>query len=423
MKKNLKPSHELNIPTFQTNPSEVKKLIMSPDTKKATVIDKIPPKLVKIATDVLTTPLSLAINSSIVKRAFPDAAKVASVFPVDKKTNDKNKISNFRPVSVLNTFSKVYEIIIKNHLVSIMNNHFSPYVAAYRQNYSCQHVLLRLIEEWRLAGGVLMDLSKAFDCIPHDLLIAKLLAYKIDDKIVQIFFSYLQNQKQCVIINNISSEFLNIISGVPQGSIAGPILFNVFVNDFFFFIKRTSVHNFADDNTLSSFAKTVSDLIKTLEDGSRDAINYFSMNHMTANPDKFKAIILDKQNSDFSNTKTSVNNENLEIVPSVKLLEIQIDSQLNFNIHINNICKSAANQLNALIRLNCFLGIDEKKVLVNSFVLSNFNYCPLVWFISSTKSWKEIENLQKRALRFLLNDYQSSYEKLLEKSDKSTTNL
>ena len=114
----------------------------------------------------------------------------------------------------------------------------------YRQNYSCQHVLRRLIEEWRLkldndylVGGVLMDFSKAFDCIPHDLLIAKLLAYKIDDKIVQIFFSYLQNRKQCVKINNISSEFLNIISGVPQGSIAGPILFNVFINDFSFLLK------------------------------------------------------------------------------------------------------------------------------------------------------------------------------------------
>ena len=137
------------------------------------------------------------------------------------------------------------------------------------------------------------------------------------------------------------------------------------------------------------------------------------------NPDKFKAIILDKQNSDFSNTKISVNNDNLEIVPSVKLLGIQIDSQLNFNMHINNICKSAANQLNALIRLNCFLGIDEKKVLVNSFVLSNFNYCPLVWFISSTKSWKKSKIFRKGPL----DSYESPYEKLLEKSDKSTINL
>ena len=216
-----------------------------------------------------------------------------------------------------------------------------------------------------VVGGVLMDLSKAFDCIPHDLLIAKLLAYKIDDKIVQIFFSYLQNRKQCVKINNISSEFLNIISGVPQGSIAGPMLFNVFINDFFFLL----LHNFADDNTLSSFTKTVSDLMKTLEDESRAAINWFSMNHMIANPDKFKAIILDKQNSDFSNTKISVNNENLEIVPSVKLLGIQIDSQLNFNMHINNICKSAANQLNALIRLKLFSRTRRKEFYEISIIV------------------------------------------------------
>ena len=148
IKNNLKSSHELNISTFQTNPSEVKKLIMSLDTEKAAGVDKIPPKLVNLAADVLATPLSLAINSSIDKGAFPDAAKVALVSLVDKKPDDKNKISNFRPVSVLNTFSKVYEIIIKNHLFSLMNNHFSSYLAAYRQNYSCQHVLLRLIEEW-----------------------------------------------------------------------------------------------------------------------------------------------------------------------------------------------------------------------------------------------------------------------------------
>ena len=190
---------------------------MSLDTKKATGVDKIPPKLVKLAADVLATPLSLAINSSIDKGAFPDAAKVASVSSADKKLTMKIKY----PILYPSAF-KVYEIIIKNHLVSIMNKHFSPYIAAYRQNYSCQHVLLQAF-------------AKAFDCIPHDLLIAKLLAYKIDDKIVQIFFSYLQNRKQCV---KISSEFLNIISEVPQGSIAGPILFNAFINDFSFLLKR-----------------------------------------------------------------------------------------------------------------------------------------------------------------------------------------
>ena len=209
-----------------------------------------------------------------------------------------------------------------------------------------------------------MDLSKAFDCIPHDLLIAKLLAYGVHEKIVQIFYSYLQNRKQCAKINNISSDFLDIISGVPQCSIAGPILFNVFINDFFYFIRNASVHNFADDNTITSFAKSVTNLIKILEDEYKAAINWFSINHMIANPDKFKAIIFDKRNTDFSKTKLAVNDENLETVTSVKLLGIQIDNQLNFNENINNIFKSAANHLNALIRLRYFLGFEVRKVLV-----------------------------------------------------------
>ena len=264
IKNNLTYYPKDNNISFLTTPSEVKKLLKNLDTKKATGVDKIPPKLAKLSADALAIPLPLAINSSMKNDFFPNAPKIASVSPVDKKTDNKNKISNYRPVSVLNTFSKIYETVIKNHLVSEMKNHFSPFISAYRKNYSSQHVLIRLIEEWRprpgndyTVGGVLMDLSKAFDCIPHDLLIAKLLAYGVHEKIVYIFYSYLQSRKQCVKINNISSDFLDIISGVPQGSIAGPILFNVFINDFFYFIRNASVHNFADDNTITSFAKSV----------------------------------------------------------------------------------------------------------------------------------------------------------------------
>ena len=113
----------------------------------------------------------------------------------------------------------------------------------------------------------------------------------------------------------------------------------------------------------------------------------------------------------------------IQIVPSVKLLVITIDNRLNFNEHINSICKSASNQLNALVRLKTFLGSNERKVLVNSFVLSNFNCCPLAWFVSSSTSLRKIENMHKRALRFLLNDYVSSYEQLLQKSSKASLNL
>ena len=99
---------------------------------------------------------------------------------------------------------------------------------------------------------------------------------------------------------------------------------------------------------------------------------------MIVNPDKFQAILLDKRKSDHTNQRIAVDNQNIKVVSSVELLKIQIDDKLNFNLHISNICRSAANQLNALIRLKRFLGIKEKRILVNSYFMANFNYCPLV---------------------------------------------
>ena len=110
-----------------------------------------------------------------------------------------------------------------------------------------------------------MDLSKAFDCIPHDLLIAKLHAYGFSFETLTFLNSYLRNRKQCVKINNICSDFLKILSGVPQGSILGPILFNIFLNDLFLCLKKTDLHNFADDNTITAVCDQLADLIKILE--------------------------------------------------------------------------------------------------------------------------------------------------------------
>ena len=162
---------------------EINTILKSLNSKKAPGIDKIPTKLVKLASDFLAEPLPIAINISISTSIFPNNAKIASVVPIDKKTDDKYVISNFRPVSILNCFSKVYENVTKNELLKSMNVHLSPFLSAYRKNYNTQHAMLRLLEEWRghldnnkTVGGILMDLSKAFVYVPHDLLLAKLAA-------------------------------------------------------------------------------------------------------------------------------------------------------------------------------------------------------------------------------------------------------
>ena len=145
---------------------------------------------------------------------------------------------------------------------------------------------------------------------------------------------------------------------------------------------------------------------------------------MIVNPDKFQAILLDKRKSGHTNQRIVVDNQYIKVVSSVELLGIQIDDKLEFNLHISNICRSAANQLNALFRLKRFLGYKEKRILINSYFMANFNYCPLVWMFSSASSLKKIENLQqKRALSFLYNDYEISYEELLRKSDRATMNV
>ena len=140
-----------------------------------------------------------------------------------------------------------------------------------------------------------MNLSKAFDFVSHDLLIAKLEACGINENLLAYLHSYLSNRKQCVCSNNVTSDFETIISRVPQGSIVGPILFNCFFNDFFYFIEKASAHNFADDNTLSRFEGTIQNLIALLETESNTAIKRFQNNKMMVNPGKFHAIMIDKK--------------------------------------------------------------------------------------------------------------------------------
>ena len=157
-----------------------------------------------MSSNVLAPILTTAINSTIENSVFPENVKVATVVPLDKGKPDKIDISNFRPDSLLNTSSNIYERVTNDQLVLSMENDLSPMVSAYRKNYSRQHVITHLVEEWRehldenfAIGAVLTDLSKAFDCIPHDLIIAKRAVYGFSDAALRFVYSYLSNRKQC----------------------------------------------------------------------------------------------------------------------------------------------------------------------------------------------------------------------------------
>ena len=159
----------------------------------------------------------------------------------------------------------------------------------------------------------------------------------------------------------------------------------------------------------------MTELLEILRKECETAINWFKTNKMIVNPDKFQSMIISSK-KDLSKSVLNINGVELTMEPSVKLLGIEIDNKLNFEKHISNICKKASNQLNGICRLQTFMGHKEKEVMINTFAHSNFNYGCLIWHCSSKKSQNKVEKIHERSLKFLSNDYLSSYAELLEKS-------
>ena len=415
--------HEEGYTSFNFMPVDqqmVTKSIKKLNPKKATGIDQLPAKLIKAGSEALAGPISTIFNLCAKLNQFPDDLKSAQVCPIYKKDDPFIK-KNYRPVSILTSHSKIFEDIMFIQLTEHFNSIFDNYLAAFRKGFGCQTTLLRLAEDWKkdldkqqYVGAVLMDLSKAFDCLPHDLITAKPSAYGLSVDACDFLNSYLSNRKQRVKLGQFQCSWLNIIKGVPQGSILGPLLFNIFMNDIFYFKKKSKIFNFADDNTVTYSDKSLETTKEVLVDESIICIDWFKNNKMQANPDKFQAIMLGLQG--FLNCKSlNLNGIEIKCEDSVKLLGVTFDYMLNFDIHISDICKKAARQINVLLRLSKYLSTETKILIYKSFIRSNFNYCPLVWHFCSKTSTVKMEKLQYRALRLVFNDFESSYETLLER--------
>ena len=203
-----------------------------------------------------------------------------------------------------------------------------------------------------------------------------------------------------------------MLFGVPQESISGPLLFNIFLCDLFFLVNEVEFASYADDNIPFFVGDDLNDVILKLQNASKTLFKWFNDNQMKANPDKCHFICS-------SSVKTSIMIENKQIRNSSceKLLGVFFDSKLTFQSHIDNICKKASQKLNAISRITTYMDFNKKRLTVNAFFTSQFNYCPLIWMCHNRTYNSKINRLHERCLRLIYNDQRSSFEDLLKKDN------
>ena len=234
---------KLGNPTFGfdfTSYEETVKEVNNLKIRKVSQKTDIPVRIIKENIDIVSYFLYHNFNNSLSCSTFPTAMKYAEVTPIHKK-DDKTDKENYRPISILPNLSKVYERLMYNQIYPYFQTIFSKFQCGFRKGFNTQHCLLAMVEKWRKTldgggetGAVLTDLSKAFDCIDHNLLIAKLNAYGFDKQSINFIYSYLTKRKQRTKVDSAVSSWEILFSVVPQSSVLGPLLFNIYICDMFF---------------------------------------------------------------------------------------------------------------------------------------------------------------------------------------------
>ena len=269
---------------------------------------------------------------------------------------------------MLPSISEIFERIIYDQLSEYLEKYLSSILCGFRKAHSTQHALFKLFQAWQekldkggFVGTILMDLSKGYDCLPDDLLVAKLEAYGVGKAALNLIRNYPSHRKQRTKIGSSYSDWYEIVRGVPKGSILGPLLFKIFVNDLFLFIEKANTCNFVDDNTIYSCTKNLQTVLKNLKHDMINVLKWFKVNSVKANPKKFQFMILGKGTR--QTITLNINNIKIRESQNVELLGLIIDNRLTFKDHINMLCRRANYKLHALRRIRKYLTLEKSKLL------------------------------------------------------------
>ena len=366
----------------------------------------------KLVAPVLSPSLTYLFNLSLEKSIFPEEWKSARVTPLFK-SGSKTDCNNYRPISVLSIVSKVFERIVYDQVYSYLsfNNLLTKHQSGFRSFHSTATALLDATNDWfinmdngLLNCAVFLDIKKAFDTVNHNILLKKLQLYGFNHTVTNWFKSYLQDRRQVCIVDGSFSDEGILISGVPQGSIIGPLLFLLYINDLHKTIHYSNCKMYADDTSVCVPGKDIYEIESKINYDLSKINDWFAANRLSLNTVKSEFMVItnaQKHKSLGSTPVVKIGDTQLKNVSNTKYLGIEIDDKLSWCNHIDKICKKVSSGIGMIKRMRPYVDVETLVVIYKSLVQCHFDYCSSVWDNVGITLAEKLQKLQNRAARVI----------------------
>ena len=393
-----------------TDPMEIQSLIHNFSTHKAAGPDQISIKAIKLGALSISVILSNLINQAFQTGIFPKSLKEARITPIFKG-GDSELTNNYRPISIISVISKLFEKLISKRLIKYLNkyNIINDNQFGFRPSHSTTHAITNIneyilnnIESNKHIISIFLDLSKAFDCVNHTILLDKLYQCGIRGTSYRLFQSYLSGRVQYTTIKDCKSDAQLIKCGVPQGSILGPLLFLIYINDLCE-ASDFKVSLYADDTCLLMSHKNLHTLVQCCNNELVKIDNWFRANELTANIVKASKFMVTygKRNHTDSNIQIKMGDLYLERVNQIKYLGVTLDDQFTWKAHIQYVRKKLSSSCGILSKLRHYIDVETLKKVYFALFQSHLQYAIICWGSANKSDIQPLKIIQNRAMRYL----------------------